>query len=86
VTKRDPREPAPRIVTCQWDGTLFANWWSGQDIGEQWNNMVRAIRRTGNDPRDATPRMLAIVPGAYELKTPIDLTGFAAMCTSTSVA
>lgn len=76
VEPQEADEPAPRIVTSEWRGTLYANWWSGGDIGEQWNNMVKPINRTGNAARDPTPRLLAIAPGAYDLTTPMDLTGF----------
>lgn len=66
----------PGTIRMEWRGPLYANWWSGDDIGEQWNKMVKSINRLGNDARDKTPRMLMIAPGAYDLTTPMDLTFF----------
>jgi hypothetical protein len=74
TSSSDQREPGS--IRMEWRGTLYANWWSGGDIGEQWNNMVKSINRLGNDARDRTPRMLAIAPGAYDLTTPMDMTFF----------
>jgi hypothetical protein len=70
----DPQGPG--VIRMEWRGTLYANWWSGGDIGEQWNNMVKSINRIGNDARDRTPRLLVIAPGAYDLTTPMDMTFF----------
>lgn len=55
---------------------LYANWWSGDDIGAQWNSMVSGVRRFGDDSRFAIPRLFMIAPGVYDLRTPMDLTGF----------
>lgn len=32
----------------EWEGEIYANWWAGVDIGERWNNMMKACR---NGPR-----------------------------------
>jgi hypothetical protein len=53
----------------------YANWWSGGNIGERWNNMVRHAARGVVDPPAPQARHFAVA-GRHQYQTSFDLTGF----------
>ncbi len=74
----------PDSFKFHWTGPVIANWWSGDDIGERWNNMRSSLHRNRQDELDGKkpgPSHFKIV-GKHYFSTPFNITGFRGFTTT----